>query len=87
MSVQAQGAGTTPRTWAIIIWCLFLAAVIPVLGLLSVIVGVIIAYVKREDLAGTPYESHITSAIRTFWISLAGGLLSIVLMFVQLESF
>jgi uncharacterized membrane protein len=35
------------------------------------IVGVVIAYMKRGDAAGTIYESHMTYAIRTFWIGLA----------------
>jgi len=43
------------------------------------IVGLIIAYVKRNELAGTPFESHMTSAIRTFWISIIGGIVGLVL--------
>ena len=35
---------------------------------------------KRRDLAGTPYESHVTSAIRTFWISLLVGLVALALL-------
>ena len=34
------------------------------------IVAIIINYVKREDTAGTIYESHFTWQIRTFWWSL-----------------
>ena len=39
---------------------------------------------KRGELAGTPFESHMTSAIRTFWISLIGGIISAVLMLVAI---
>jgi len=45
----------------------------------TMIVGVIIAYVKRAELAGTPFESHMTSAIRTFWISVIAGIIGVVL--------
>jgi uncharacterized membrane protein len=34
------------------------------------IVGVVINYVKREDVAGTWLESHFTWQIRTFWWAL-----------------
>ncbi|WP_298326783.1 hypothetical protein [Asticcacaulis sp.] len=36
------------------------------------IIGLIIAYVKRGDARGTPFESHFTFAIRTFWIGFVG---------------
>jgi uncharacterized membrane protein len=35
------------------------------------LVGLVIAYMKRKDAAGSIYESHLTYAIRTFWIGLA----------------
>ncbi|MCP1659602.1 DUF4870 family protein [Neisseria perflava] len=38
----------------------------------SSVVGVILAYVKREDMRNSLYENHITYLIRTFWLSLAG---------------
>lgn len=48
------------------------------------LVGVIIAYLKRDEAAGTIYESHLTYAIRTFWIGLGltavGALLSFVVV-------
>jgi len=46
----------------------------PLMGLVG-IVAVIIAYVKRSDARGTWTESHLTWLIRTFWWSLAWGLL------------
>lgn len=72
-----DSSSASPKTWAIIIWALFLASVFSLA--FTEIVGVIVAYVKRDDLAGTPYESHATSAIRTFWITLIGVALSIPL--------
>ncbi len=81
MSQQPSAmSGTTPQTWATIVWVLYIASYFTAAA--TGIVGVIIAYVKRGDLAGTPFESHMTSAIRTFWISLIVGIIGIVLAFV-----
>ncbi len=46
-----------------------LYALSPFAGL-SAIVAVIINYIKRDETAGTIYESHFTWQIRTFWFSL-----------------
>jgi uncharacterized membrane protein len=81
MSQQPSAmSGTQPQTWAIVVWGLFIASYFT--ATMTGIVGVIIAYVKRDDLAGTPFESHMTSAIRTFWISLIVGIIGFVLVFV-----
>src|SRR4051812_39295828 len=46
------------------------------------IVAIVINYVKKEEAAGTPYESHFRWQMRTFWFGLlwgiVGGLLVIV---------
>lgn len=61
------------------------------LVVISAIVAIVINYVKREDAAGTLYESHFTWQIRTFWWSLLwcvlGGLtvffgIGLVILFV-----
>ena len=48
------------------------------------IVGVVINYVKKEDVAGTWLESHFRWQIRTFWFGLLwgviGGILTLVLV-------
>jgi uncharacterized membrane protein len=60
-----------------------LTMVVYVLQVLSVfvgitaIVGVIINYVKREDAAGTLYESHFDWQIRTFWWGLLWGVVGV----------
>src|SRR5690349_23423126 len=46
-------AGTSAQTWAIVVWALFLASILSVA--FTAIIGVIIAYIKRRDLAGTPF--------------------------------
>jgi uncharacterized membrane protein len=78
--MQTTESGTDPRTWAMIVWGLYIASYFT--AFITGIVGVVIAYIKRDELAGTPFESHMTSAIRTFWISLIGYILSGVLMVV-----
>ena len=40
----------------------------------AALIGVILAYVQRDDMRGTIYENHITYLIKTFWVSLAAGL-------------
>ena len=42
-----------------------------ILGGLPAIVAIVINYIKREDVAGTLYESHFAWQIRTFWWGLA----------------
>ena len=48
---------------------------------ITAIVGVIINYVKREDAAGTLYESHFDWQIRTFWWGLVWSAIGFVLLF------
>ena len=67
------------RNWTIAVWLLYLGGHITVI---TIIAGLVIAYMKRAQFAGTPYESHMTSAIRTFWIGLIGAIISGVLIFV-----
>ena len=67
------------RNWTVAVWVLYLGGHITVITILA---GLVIAYMKRPQFVGTPYESHMTSAIRTFWIALIGGLICGVLVFV-----
>lgn len=62
-----------------VIYVLYLAGL--VIGI-SGLVAIVIAYVNRGK-AGGWVETHYTWAIRTFWIGLLYGLISIVLMFVM----
>lgn len=67
------------RTMAIIVYLLYLAALI---NGLTAVVGVILAYVKRDDARGTAYESHFSNAIEIFWVFLVGMLIAVPLCFV-----
>jgi uncharacterized membrane protein len=71
---------TTPeesaRQLAIAVYALQAASFVLVV---SMIAGVILNYVKREDAAGTWLESHYTWQIRTFWWWLAWMVVAAVL--------
>jgi uncharacterized membrane protein len=91
-AVGAPSAGLVSTT--LIIYALFGAAAVmglvssgfplisPLMGLVGII-GVILAYVRRADAAGTWLESHYRWLIRTFWFSflwgMAGGLVLVTL--------
>ncbi len=49
---------------------------------LTAIVAIIINYIKREEAAGTIYESHFTWQIRTFWWSLLWALVGLATLIV-----
>ncbi|WP_153099278.1 DUF4870 family protein [Paraburkholderia hayleyella] len=51
-------------------------------GGLTVLVAIIINYVKRPDAQGTPYEAHFEWQIRTFWRCLIGFLIGGVLLII-----
>ena len=77
----AGGAGNPPVSAALLAYALFgVAAVIaiisngfplgaPLMGIVG-IVGLIVAYVKRDEARGTWVASHLRWLIRTFWFSL-----------------
>jgi uncharacterized membrane protein len=48
---------------------------------ITAIVGVVINYIKRDETAGTIYESHFDWQIRTFWWGLAWTVLGFILLF------
>jgi len=56
------------RTTAMICYVLYLVAFI---NGLTAIIGVIIAYIKRPEAAGTVWESHFRNLILVFWVMLA----------------
>ena len=50
---------------------------------ISAIVAIVINYVKREDAAGTLYDSHFSWQIRTFWWGLLWFALGTLTMFLM----
>lgn len=67
------------RTTAIIVYLLYLAALV---NGITAIVGVVLAYVKRDDVRGTIYEGHFSNAIEIFWVFLIGMCIAVPLCFV-----
>ncbi|MBC8749016.1 putative membrane protein [Paraburkholderia sp. WC7.3g] len=51
-------------------------------GGLTILIAIIINYVKRPDVAGTPYEAHFEWQIRTFWLGLVGYAIGALLLLV-----
>ncbi|MBL1270960.1 MAG: hypothetical protein COB25_000785 [Oceanospirillales bacterium] len=52
------------------------------LGGITGLVGVIINYVKLDDVAGTWIEPHFRWQIRTFWIGLLWTIIGVVTSFI-----
>jgi uncharacterized membrane protein len=52
------------------------------LTLITPVVGIVINYIKREEVAGSFYESHFRWQIRTFWWSLVWSALGVVTLLI-----
>src|SRR4051794_28515924 len=59
--------GVDLRTFTIICYVLYLLGCF---NGLTTIIGVIIAYMKRAEAAGTPWASHFDNLITVFWVGL-----------------
>jgi len=69
---QISAADTSNlRTLAMVCYVLFLLACV---NGLTAIIGVIIAYLKRADAAGTVWHSHFASLILVFWVMATAAL-------------
>ncbi len=82
---NAPSRDETARNYAVIVHACMAAAMVT--GGVTSIVGVVVAYLKRADAAGTIYDSHLHYAIRTFWIGLAMGVAGFILTFVFIGIF
>ncbi len=70
------------RNWAFATYGLFLIA--PVSSGITVLIGVILAHLRRDHARGTLYESHYRNLILVFWVWLAVVLLAVALSFAGL---
>jgi uncharacterized membrane protein len=70
------------RTLTHVLYALY--AVYWLTGGISVLIAIIVNYLKRDDVAGTPYEAHFRWQIRTFWFGLAGHLIGVALLIVAI---
>lgn len=76
---MADDAVARNKNVVLVIYVLYALAV---LTGITAIAGVIVAYIKRDDVQGTWLASHIDWQIKTFWWGLVLSLISIVLMMV-----
>jgi uncharacterized membrane protein len=78
MSAQTPVKPCEERNAAIAVWVLYLVGTVT---LFTFFLGLGIAYLKRVQCGGSPYASHMTSAIYTFWIGASLGLIGFYLSF------
>src|SRR6266481_9002064 len=77
------GQGSILRSLAMLCYVLFLVLFF---NGLTAIVGVIIAYIKRHDAAGTIWQSHFDNLILVFWVMLAVCLVGLISFPISLVS-
>lgn len=65
------------RTILLVVYGLFLLAMF---NGMTAIAGVILAYIKRDEARGTPWEGHFRNIIHVFWIALAVAVVAIALL-------
>lgn len=82
--VETRSADTlrSMRTYSMIVYGLYTLGLF--LGGLPTLIGLIMAYVKRNDFGGTIYKEHMTLLIRTFWYSLAFSILGAITTFLYI---
>ncbi|MCF6236127.1 MAG: hypothetical protein L3J70_07110 [Gammaproteobacteria bacterium] len=74
-----EHAPTSTKTIATVVYAL--QAVSFFLGI-TLIIAVVINYIKRESVQGTWLESHFRWQIRTFWFSLLWGAIGFITIFI-----
>jgi len=67
------------KTWLQVNYALL--AIGPFIGGPTALIAVIIAYIKRDDAAGSWLASHYRWQIRTFWWGLLWGVIGVVTAF------
>src|SRR5690554_1707752 len=70
------------RTYSMIVYGLYALGLF--LGGLPTLIGLIMAYLKRNEFRGTIYHGHMTLLIRTFWYSLVVSFLGAVLALIYI---
>lgn len=78
--VNAPSAEKLASVRQLTLICYILYALSWITGITG-IVAIIINYLKREDTAGTIYESHFNWQIKTFWWGLGIAIVGFILTF------
>ena len=76
---RARAGRTDDRTWVLVAYGLMLGGVLIPFAPLA---GIILAYIKRGEVAGAVWASHYANLITAFWIALLGVLLGVALTFI-----
>ena len=63
------------------IYAIYALFALGIFGLVPAIGGVIMAYVKRNEIRGTIYFDHIQFLLKTFWITLIFGIIGSCTLF------
>jgi uncharacterized membrane protein len=73
-AAPAGSAAERLRTYAIVVYVLYLLF-LPSFTC-TMLIGVVVAYLKRNEARGTAFESHFVNAIDIFWVGLVVGLVA-----------
>ena len=73
---DATGGASDLRSLTIVCYVLFLLAAV---NGVTALIGVIIAYAKRGDAAGTIWQSHFNNLILTFWVMVGAALVAVLM--------
>ncbi len=65
------------RAILLVVYGLFLLAMF---NGMTAIAGVIVAFIKRDEARGTPWEGHFRNIIQVFWIALAVAVVALVIL-------
>jgi uncharacterized membrane protein len=75
-----QQGEDSAKTMVVLVYALYLASF--AIWVVPAVVGIILAYIKRDEVRGTIFESHFGNAILVFWVYLVGMIVAGPLCFV-----
>ena len=76
-AAPAGSAAERLRTFAIVVYVLYLVS--PFCIFSTMLLGVLLAYLKKNEARGTAFEGHFANAIEMFWVSLVVGIVAMPL--------
>lgn len=65
------------RIFSIVVYVLYLLAAPSIFS--TMLIGVLVAYLKHGEAQGSIFESHFANAIETFWVTLVVGVVAFVM--------
>lgn len=77
--VDTNGDLKSKKTLTTVIYALYAASFFVAI---TAVVGIILNYLKQDEVRGTFLESHFRWQIRTFWYGLLWGVIGALLLFV-----